>query len=151
MKLSEKIIIRFLNNLDEKVDETTKIAILQNNGRACFRDSFDNLIKKGQKIYQKAGDINEFAQEFQKVYNHLVKEENGFYIVYPQCYCSAVNKIPNGELPKDWCHCSVGWVKELFKQITGTDIEVELISSIKHGQEECRFHVLLENVNKKEH
>jgi predicted hydrocarbon binding protein len=51
-----------------------------------------------------------------------------------------VENVPTGLSPV-YCHCSVGYVKEMFEQATGKSIQVALKESLKRGGKACRFHI----------
>jgi len=114
--------------------------VLEQCGRQCQSASF---IKKARNIYEKSGNVDEFIVNLSKVYKHLHKEGDGVYLVYPKCYCSMVNKIPAGKLSAVYCNCSRGWAKALFEGALKKPVEVKLLKSIKRGDKECRFKILL--------
>lgn len=101
------------------------------------------MVKKAKAIYEKSKDIDTFLTEFGETYKHLHREKKGTYIVYPQCYCARVKKIPQGQMPAVYCNCSVGWVKELFEGAVGRPVDVTLEKSIIAGDDECRFRIEL--------
>ena len=65
------------------------------------------------------------------------------YVVYPQCYCEQIKGLPPGSVPDAYCHCSVGWIRELFEQATGRAVKVERVKTVLSGGGECRFRVTL--------
>jgi hypothetical protein len=126
--------------LDEHADKAMLERVLEQCGRQCQSASF---IKKARNIYKKSGNVDEFIVNLSKVYKHLHKERDGVYLVYPKCYCSMVNKIPAGKLSAVYCNCSRGWAKALFEGALKKPVEVKLLKSIKNGDKECRFKILL--------
>lgn len=125
--------------LDEHVDEKTRATVLEQRGRQCQSQSF---IKKVRDVYQKSKNIDEFLDKFSEVYKHLHKEGDKIYIVYPKCYCSQVNKIPQGKLSATYCNRSRGWAKALFEGALGRPVEVTMEESIVKGNEQCKFRVI---------
>jgi predicted hydrocarbon binding protein len=136
----ERWIIQLMAGLDEHVDRESRARVLQQCGRQCQSQSF---VKKARDIYEKLKDVDQFLDEFGKVYKHLHREGDDVYIVYPKCYCSFVNKIPAGKLSATYCNCSRGWAKELFEGALGRPVEVIMEKSIVKGNEECRFRIVL--------
>ena len=138
VSIHEKWLCNLIQGLDESVDDETLKRVLENCGRECQTQS---RIKKAKTIYEKSEDVDAFLVEFGQTYKHLQREEDGIYIVYPRCYCSRVNKIPQGKIPAIYCNCSVGWAKALFEGALGKSVDVKLEKSIIAGDNECRFKI----------
>jgi predicted hydrocarbon binding protein len=136
----ERWIACLIAGLDKHVDEETRAKVLEQCGRQCQSQSF---IKKAQNLYQKSKSIDEFLNKFGKVYKHLHKEGDKLYIIYPKCYCSHVNKIPQGKLSATYCNCSRGWAKALFEGALGRPVEVIMEESIVKGDKQCKFRILI--------
>jgi len=100
-------------------------------------------VKKARSIYEKSENGGEFIASFGKVYKHLHREGDSVYIVYLKCYCSMVSRIPAGKLSAVYCNCSRGWAKALFEGALKKPVEVTLMKSIKRGDKECRFKIVL--------
>lgn len=139
MKHLHKWIGTLMTNLDQYLDEETKVKVLETCGRACITQS---LIKKAKACNEKAKDVNDFLDRFGKMYSHLQREGDDVYIVYSKCYCPLVKDYPN-DLSPSWCNCSRGWIKQLFESALDRPVQVELKKSIVQGDECCRFKILL--------
>jgi len=126
--------------LDQYVDEGTRAKVLEQCGRQCQSQSF---VEKARSIYQKWKDMDEFLGKFGEIYEHLHREGNNVYIVYPECYCSFVNKIPSRQLSATYCNCSRGWAKELFEGALGRPVEVVMEKSVVKGDDQCKFRIIL--------
>lgn len=90
-----------------------------------------------KKIYDASSSLQDFVN---RINEHSVGWElkNGFlYTKYiGTCSCpmlEGVNKLPF----KTWCYCTVGYNKEIFKHVFGCDVEIELLKSIKMGDDIC--------------
>jgi hypothetical protein len=129
-----------MGGLNEHADKEILVKVLEQCGRQCQSASF---IKKARSIYEKSENVDEFIANLSKVYKHLHREGDGIYLVYPKCYCSMVNKIPTGKLAAVYCNCSRGWAKALFEGALKKTVEVKLLKSIKRGDKECRFKIVL--------
>jgi hypothetical protein len=57
---------------------------------------------------------------------------------YDRCYCRSVSGTAE-PFPSTYCRCSCGWYRQLFEQLIGEPIEVELLDSIIQGAQACRF------------
>ena len=139
-KRLEKWISCLIDGLDEHVDEDTKVKVLEQCGRQCQSQRF---VEKAHKIYEKSGNIDEFLDEFMKVYKNLRMEDSKIYIVYPKCYCFHVNKIPQEKISSTFCNCSRGWAKELFEGALGRQVDVLIEESIVNGNKQCKFQIVL--------
>jgi len=136
----QKWLCNLIRGLEVTVDEVALKAVLEDCGRKCQSQS---MIQKARAIYEKTRDIDTFLIEFGTTYKHLHIEKDGTYLVYPKCYCTRVNKIPQGQMPAVYCNCSVGWAKALFEGALGRPVDVILEKSIIAGNNECRFKVVL--------
>jgi len=136
----EKWICQLIAELDENIDKKTLAKILEQCGRQCQSQSF---IKKARSIYEKSNDMNDFLDKFGKVYKHLHREGDNVYIGYPKCYCPIVNKIPPEKLSATYCNCSRGWAKALFEGALKRPVEVTMEQSIKQGDKQCKFKIIL--------
>jgi len=137
---TEKWIRTLMAGLDEHADEEMLVKVLEQCGRQCQSASF---VKKARSIFEKSGNVDEFLENLGKIYKHIHREGDGVYLVYPKCYCSMVNRIPIGKLAAVYCNCSRGWAKALFEGALKKPVEVKLLKSIKRGDKECRFKVIL--------
>lgn len=139
-KRVEKWVCTLMAGLDEHVDKESLAKILEQCGRQCQSQSF---VKKARSIYEKSADVNKFLDELGKVYKHLHRDGGNVYLIYPKCYCSMVNKVPPGKLSGSYCNCSRGWAKTLFEGALGRPVEVVMQESIKKGDKQCKFKVIL--------
>ena len=137
---TEKWIACLIAGLNEHVDEETRAEILEQCGRQCQSQS---LIKKARSIYENSRNIDEFLEKLGQLYKHLHREGDNAYIVYPKCYCSQVNKLPEGKLSGTYCNCSRGWAKALFEGALGRPVEVIKEQSIISRDKKCKFRIIL--------
>lgn len=136
----ENWLTALVDALDDSVDEETRVRVLEQCGRRCQTQS---LVKKARRIYEKSKSVDEFLDEFGRVYRHLHREGDNVYIVYPRCYCSFVNKMPAGRLSATYCNCSRGWAKALFEGALGRPVEVVTEQTIVNGDKQCKFKIIL--------
>ena len=139
---------RMMDNLDKEVDEPTRTRLMQANGRSCFLgsgrkpfegglDAFIEAVKKwsgdGPPPIRREGDV---------VYFDYVANPAGLKVADGWCLCPLVERGPDG-LSGTFCECSVGYVREMFSQVTGNPVRVELLESLKRGGKACRFRIHL--------
>ncbi len=61
---------------------------------------------------------------------------------YDRCYCPLVKGYV-GKVSPSFCNCSVGWIRELFETALKKPVKVEKIGTIKQGNKQCRFRVVI--------
>ena len=98
--------------------------------------------KKLKDIFEKETDISLFVEKVNKLNQGFTMEYDGeqFYLIYPQCYCFCVKRIDQ-KLPKAWCYCTLGYTRRMFEYIFSKDVQVELLTSVKMGDENCRIRI----------
>ena len=128
-----------LREAEGHVDEERLASILECRGRTCISATY---IKKAKDAAKDAKDIDEFLDNLTRAVRMLKREGDEVYMVYPKCYCHKIKGF-EGDIPDNYCCCSVGWVKEMFEQALGRPVEVKLETSVLRGDETCRLRVLL--------
>ena len=139
MKLMQKWTNNLFTGLEESMGEKNLMEMLEECGRQCLTEHFK---KTASSLRRKAKNDKEFLQELSKKWKALKPEKGGIFVVYPKCYCYVVGKFP-GTVPHSYCYCSRGWIRELFEYSLGRPVKVDIISTIKRGDRECRFRVRL--------
>jgi len=131
-----------LNNLDEHVDESTKKKVLGACGEKC---PFTHLTdEKLLEIKRNSSDdidfLNNLCNQWRMSY-----EDGQYYVVFDQCYCPLVNEDIQGT-SKTLCYCTLGNLRHKFEIGLHQKAEVAMLKSIIAGDDECRFHIKLQNV-----
>ncbi len=130
---------RFMDNLDAHVDEPKRIALLETRGRACARR---DSIKAAQKC---EGDIDKLMATMGGWLGaeNAKREGNVVHVTYPKCLCPMAAEVTE-KISGSYCHCSVGWLKEMYETVVGKPVKVEALETIKRGGTACRFTIHLE-------
>ena len=131
-----------LKNLDDKVDEPTRKAIMGACGEKC---PFTHLPDtKLAEIKAESKSEQEFLTSLCNLWR--LKNENGqYYVVFDQCYCPLVNENLEGT-SQTLCFCTLGNIKRKFKIGLGREVRVDMQKTILAGDNECRFYIDLKNV-----
>lgn len=134
-KLSKEWIVSAVIAMSAELEEPETICVLEQCGRACARQGAVGMAAKHK------GDLEGFLEGLRGWIgeNNARRDGEAVELVYEKCYCHNVRDIET--VPPAYCHCSRGWVKEMFETVTGAPCDVELLSSIKRGGTECRFRV----------
>lgn len=89
-----------------------------------------------------SSSLEEFAGSERALAAGLFCEQGELYLKFPFCPCpmlSSVDQLPS----KTWCQCTTGYSKVLFEQVFGCPVDVELLKSIKAGDDICLMKITL--------
>jgi len=134
---------RLMDNLDSRLDEATRVELMESCGRACFRTSHGEAgAAKPQPgdFHKLLAQLKEYAGE-----DGVRREGNTICFSYGtsgKCFCPLVADGPP-RLSDTYCNCSLGYVKEMFERAVGKPVKVELTESLKRGGKACRFTVVV--------
>jgi hypothetical protein len=145
-----------LDNIDDQLDEETKIKLLNACGRSCY--IFATGVADDKKISKE--DADGFILVLENSGHKIERKPDSTIIYYgwqgeqsPQglsvkegyCLCPIVESDIPG-LSNSYCNCSAGYVKEIIERNTGRKVrKVEVLESRKRGGKDCRFRVELSN------
>ena len=137
-KFKEDWINTFMEKLDTQLSESERIKLMVSCGREC---ASRHMI---QRIQTYKGEIEKFVNVMA---GHLGKEnsfvEDGVvHWGYNKCLCHLVDQGPD-RLSETFCHCSKGWILEVFETITGNPVKVDILQTIKRGASSCQFLIYL--------
>ncbi len=149
---SQTWVKRFMDILDQTLDEPTRIQIMHAMGRTCYSGAhgkrpdrkpqpgdLDKLIagiKKfgGDEMISREGDVIHFK---------YIGNPAGLKVADGFCLCPVVEKGPAG-LSGTFCACSEGYVAEMFERASEAPLKVEIVESLKRGGKTCRFRITLQ-------
>ncbi len=87
-------------------------------------------------IYTHSRDISEFVDKVNESGAGWYIEHGAIYTKFFDCSCPMLEGIEHLQT-KTWCHCTAGFVKEIFEYVLGAEIDAEIIKSIKIGDPFC--------------
>lgn len=134
---SKESVEKVIKKLKEDPNNSRKY--LETRGRGCISQG---MIKKAKDAAKSAKDDRDFLKRLAGKVRYLMLEGDKVCMVYPRCFCRHAKKY-SGKLPKVYCECSVGWVKEMFEQALDRKVEVKLESSVLRGDKECRLQIVI--------
>jgi len=123
--------------LDECITEEQRIRIMEVCGRGCGEPDLEEV----RRIKEEARDEEHLLQ----LINERIKwcgdwewVDGKIHSVCAACGCPLVVE---GYLDKSptFCLCSRGWVKAVFTEALGEEVEVELVQAIGRGDDCCEF------------
>jgi predicted hydrocarbon binding protein len=128
-----------LKNMDENLDESTKIKIMEACGEKC---PFTHLPdEKLLKIKNESSNSLDFIDRLSKEWRVKTEGKN-IYVIFDKCYCPLVNEDIS-DASKTLCYCTLGNIKKKFRLGLGKDVKVLMEKTILAGDNECRFKILL--------
>jgi len=149
MKYADRWVKRFFDVMDQTLDEKTRKRLMMANGRECYREWIRDTKQEIKQV-----DFKKWAERASQNI-----EQEGFRIdgnvIYFQfnssaetggpspenvCLCPMVESKPEG-LSSTFCHCSVGYAKEMNELKFGRTVDVELIDSVLKGGKRCKFKI----------
>ena len=138
---AENIVRRWLpaliDGLDECTSEEQRIKILEQCGRACGEPDLQEV----RKIRDEARDREHLLQLINERIpwsGEWVWQEGKIRTVCAACGCPLV-KEGYVENSPTFCLCSRGWVKAVFTEALGEEVDVDLVQAIGRGDECCEF------------
>jgi hypothetical protein len=149
MEFSDQWVRRFINVLDNTLDDETRKKVMMNNGKICFQEWIKSTNQQIKVIpYEKwAAWIKENVKDdsFQVdgtiIYmQYMGSAETGQAAPENVCLCPMVESKPVG-LSKTYCLCSIGYNKEFLEQTFGKPVDVQLVDSVLYGGKRCKFKI----------
>lgn len=148
MEFADIWIKRFFDVMDKTLDEETRAKLMSLNGKTCFDDwireskqeitpvAFEEWAKKAAERKEDGFKVEGNVIHYQ--YNGSA--ETGGAVEAGICLCPMVESMPAGLSPT-YCHCSVGYVKEMFELRFNRKVDVELLDSVLRGGKRCKFKI----------
>jgi predicted hydrocarbon binding protein len=134
-EFTHKWVENLIDSIDAHLDEETRIAVMESCGRACARRGPAYAAQECQ------GDVDAWLVRLAKWHGgeeHVQRDGDVVHLTCTECLCDLVKDGPP-KLPGTYCHCSRGWMKEVFEKVVGKPVEVTLVESIKRGGQQCKF------------
>jgi hypothetical protein len=140
---------RFFDVIDQTLDEGTRKKLMMLNGKTCFRDwireskqeikpvAFETWAKTAAETRKEEGFKIEGNVIF---YQYNSSAETGAASKAGVCLCPMAESKPTG-LSSTYCHCSLGYLKEMFESRFNRTVDIELLDSILKGGSRCKFKI----------
>ncbi len=128
-----------MNRLEQAFDEAT---VKQIRMRCQCGYEMQERVVFLNELKGASSSLEEFAGSELALAAGLFCEHGELYLKFPFCPCpmlSGVDRLPS----KTWCQCTAGYSKVLFQQVFGCPVDVELLKSIKAGDDICLMKITL--------
>lgn len=127
--------------MDKTLDEPTRARLLESVGRRCAQESASGLIAKHR------GNIEGLCRELESLWVERAEYDPERGVIHhtsrkrDACGCPLVKRPPFAS--ESLCHCTRGFQKEMYGQVSGRPVEVRIEGSVLRGGDRCRFTVQL--------
>ena len=101
----------------------------------------DEKLKLLHQLKASASTMEEFANSDKARAAGLFSEDGILYLQFLFCPCPMLAAVEKLET-KTWCLCTAGYSKVLFEEAFGCEVEVELLKSIKSGDDICLMKIV---------
>lgn len=101
----------------------------------------DEKLALVKELMANASNLEEFGSQKKAQAAGLSYRDGALFLMFPFCPCpmlAEVQKLPT----KTWCQCTTGYSKVLFEKAFGCEVDVELLKSIKVGDDECLMKIV---------
>jgi hypothetical protein len=134
-----------MENFDTIVDEKEKRSkVMETMGYYCFQNHF---LSRALQVKNQSRNIEEIIKNLNQIIGdeeHFKLKGNKIEANFNQCYCDVGVKVTKEPLPKTYCYCSLGWLKDLFKILIEKNVDVEMLETIVSGDDACKFVIHLD-------
>jgi hypothetical protein len=134
-----------MEHFDTVVDEKEKRKkIMEMMGYYCFQNNFLN---RALQVKDQSKGIEEIIKNLNQIIgddDYFKLEGNLIEARFNQCYCHVGVQATKEPIPKTYCYCSLGWLKDLFKVLLERNVKVDMIETIVSGGNICHFVIHLD-------
>ena len=131
-----------MNRLENAFDQET-VKQIRMNCQCGY--GMEEKLKLVKELMAGAGSLEEFASSDRAKASGLSYRDGDLYLQFPFCPCPMLAFVDRLET-KTWCQCTTGYSKVLFEKAFEVKVEVELLKSIKAGDDICLMKIIPENL-----
>jgi predicted ArsR family transcriptional regulator len=151
VKQGQDVIRRIMQQLDTRVDQASREAIMESCGRACFEGAYGKRTEQkptpeqaakfleGMRKYLGSDGVKQVGDRT-VVYFKYTANPKGLKTADGYCLCPIFEDAPK-DISPTYCRCSVGYVQEMFERRIGKPANVEVTETVLRGGQACRFTV----------
>ena len=130
-----------MNRLESKFDLETAKTIRMNCQCGYGMDEKLAIVKE---LMSDAASIEEFADSEKARAAGLFCKDGELFLQFGFCPCPMLAEVERLER-NTWCQCTTGYSKVLFEKAFECNADVELLESIKMGDDRCLMKITLHN------
>lgn len=131
-----------MKRLEDQIDQPTVHQIRRNCQCGYGMDEKLALVKE---LLDASSSLEEFGNLNKAKAAGLFCNDGELYLQFPFCPCPMLEEVD--QLDKDtWCLCTTGYSQVLFEKAFQCQVEVELLKSIKMGDDKCLMKIIPQKV-----
>ena len=103
----------------------------------------DEKLALVKELIEASSSIEEFGNLDKARAAGLYSENGELYLQFPFCPCPMLAEVDRLDTDT-WCQCTTGYSKVLFEKAFRCEVDVELLKSVKMGDERCLMKIIPE-------
>ena len=103
--------------------------------------AMDEKLALVKELMATSKNMEEFANNENARNAGLSYDEHNLYLQFPFCPCPMLAEVDKLD-SKTWCQCTTGYSKVLFEKAFGCEVNVELLKSVKMGDNICLMKII---------
>lgn len=127
-----------MKRLENQFDQPTVHQIRRNCQCGYGMDEKLALVKE---LLDASSSLEEFGNLDKAKAAGLFCNDGELYLQFPFCPCPMLEAVDQLETDT-WCQCTTGYSQVLFEKAFQCDVEVELLKSIKMGDDKCLMKIM---------
>jgi len=127
-----------MRRLEESFDTATVKKIRQN---CQCGYAMEEKLRLVQEVKETTSSLEEFGRHPKALASGLSYSDGAIMLMFPFCPCPMVAEVDKLD-SYTWCQCTTGYSKVLFEKAFGCEVEVDLLKSIKAGDEICLMRIV---------
>jgi len=129
-----------MKRLENQFDQATVLQIRRNCQCGYGMDEKLALVKE---LVAASASLEEFGTLDRANAVGLFSDKGELYLQFPFCPCPMLEGVDHLETDT-WCQCTTGYSQVLFEKAFQCQVEVELLKSIKMGDNKCLMKIIPE-------
>lgn len=127
-----------MGRLEKRFDPST---VKQIRMRCQCGYGMDEKLALVNELMEGTSSLETFAGKDKAKAAGLSYKNGNLYLEFAFCPCPMLAEVDKLD-SHAWCQCTAGYSKVLFEKAFGCEVDVELLQSIKAGDEKCRMSIL---------
>jgi len=127
-----------MKRLEDNFDKST-IKKIRMNCQCGY--GMDEKLALLEELFDLSSSLEEFACHDKAKAAGLSFHNGELYLQFPYCPCPMLADVDKLET-NTWCQCTTGYSKVIFEKAFGCKVDVELIKSIKMGDDICLMKII---------
>lgn len=127
-----------MNRLEKEFDEAT-VKEIRMNCQCGY--GMDERLTMLNELIASSTDLEGFAAAEKAQEAGLFYRDGSLYLQFGFCPCPMLTDVKKLD-SMTWCQCTTGYSRVLFEKAFGCQVEVELLKSIKVGDDSCLMRVV---------